>query len=140
MFSILCAIAWFLSYYAVHLIFPFVPGRLLEYIVGVPIFLGSLYFSALSTAWLIKPLRPLFLAANQEVEKSIVGKVAIVRTTKVDKTFGEATVEDGGAGLIVKVRAFKDEVFARGDKVVLLEYIAEENIYKVISEQEFSNS
>jgi hypothetical protein len=55
-------------------------------------------------------------------------------------TFGEATVEDGGAGLIVKVRAFKDEVFARGDKVVLLEYIEAENIYKVISEQEFSNS
>lgn len=139
-FSIITLLGWFICYYAVYFLFPFVPGALLEFFVGVPVFVGSLYLAALITAKIIKPLRPIFLAANQEVQKTILGKVAVVRTARVDKTFGEATVEDGGAGLIVKVRSFKDETFARGDRIVLLEYVKEENIYKVISEAEFSDS
>lgn len=138
-FSILSVLSWFICYYAVHFIFPFVPGRLLEIVFGIPVFLGSLYVGAFLTSKIIKPLRPLFTAANQEVQKTIVGKVAIVRTTKVNKDFGEATVKDGGAGLIVKVRSFKEEEFERGDRVVLLEYVQAENIYKVISETEFNN-
>ena len=138
-FSILSIIGWFICYYVVHFLFPFVPGDLLEFIVGIPVFIGVLYVSTLITAQCIKPLRSIFQAANQEVQKNIVGKLAIVRTNRVDKTFGEANVEDGGAGLIVKVRSFKDEEFKRGDRVVLLEYSEEENSYKVISEDDFKN-
>lgn len=136
-FSILTIIGWFICYYAVHFVFPYVPGSVLEFLAGIPILLGSLYLAALVTARIIKPMRPFFRAANQEVQKTILGKVAIVRTTRVDQTFGEASVDDGGAGLIVKVRSFNDEIFASGDRVVLLEYVPEENIYKVISEKEF---
>lgn len=139
-FSIITVLGWLICYYAVYFTFPLVPGSFLEFIVGIPIFVGSLYLAAMITAKIIKPLRPIFRAANQEVQKTILGKIAIVRTARVDKTFGEATVEDGGAGLIVKVRSFKDETFARGDRIVLLEYVKEENIYKVISETEFSDS
>lgn len=139
-FSILCMIGWIICYYAVYFIFPFVPGRLLEIIVGVPILICTFYFSALITGRIINPLRPLFKEMEQNVQKKIIGKVAVVRTSRVDGSFGEAKVEDGGAGLIVKVRSFKEEAFERGDRVVLLEYIKEENIYKVISEKEFSNT
>ena len=83
-------------------------------------------------------MRPIFKAADQEVQKTIVGQVATVRTSYVDENFGEAKLEDGGAGLIVKVRSYADEKFSSGDRVVLLEYSEETNSYKVISEEDFS--
>ncbi|MEL7538175.1 MAG: DUF1449 domain-containing protein [Pseudomonadota bacterium] len=135
--SILILIGWFICYYAVYLINPIVPGRFLEIIVGIPILIGSLYLAALITAQLIKPLRPLFEKATQETHKQLLGQTAVVRTSRVDKDFGEATVDDGGAGLILKVRATGDDTFQRGDRVVLIERIDEASTFRVISEDEF---
>ena len=138
-FSILSIIGWFISYYAVYFIFPWIPEGPLQFLAGIPMLLVTLYLTALITGKIIKPLRPVFQATNQEVQKQIIGKEAVVRTSRVDANFGEATVEDGGAGLIVKVRSFRDETFQRGDTVVLLEYIETENVYKVIAKNEFIN-
>ena len=138
-FTLVSLFGWFISYYVVHFTFAYVPGDLLKFLVGIPVLIGSLYISAVITGLIIKPLRPIFKSANQQVEKVIVGQIAVVRTARVDKSFGEATVEDGGAGLIVKVRSYNEESFKRGDRVALLEYLPNENVYRVISEAEFNN-
>lgn len=130
---------WFFCYYTVYFVFPFVPDGIIEFLVGIPILIGTLYAAAFVTALIAKPLRPIFKAADQQVEVNIIGQIALVRTTRVDGSFGEATLEDGGAGLIVKVRSYNDESFVRGDRVALIEYIKEEHVYKVISELEFKN-
>ena len=137
--SIMALLGWFICYYTVHFLYPLVPDGILEFLLGIPILFGVLYITALLTGLIIKPFRPMFKAANQEVEKEIVGQIAVVRTSRVDKNFGEATLEDGGAGLIVKVRSYKDEKFNRGDRVALLEYVKDEHVYRVISEAEFNN-
>ncbi len=136
--SFIAIIGWVASYYSVYFSYKVIPSAFV-FIIDIIIFLISFFLSVVLTAQAIKPLRKLFKQADQHVEKTIVGQVAIVRTGRVDRNFGEATVEDGGAGLIVKVRPYKDESFRRGDRVVLLEYIAEEGLYRVISESEFSN-
>ena len=135
--SILVLFGWLLCYYAVHYLLPFGPGGILRYLTGIPVFLGTLYVSAHITGFLIRPLRPLFDKATQETVKQVLGQTAIVRTSRVDNDFGEATLEDGGAGLILKVRTTGEDRFARGDKVVIYEKLNEQNIYRVISEQEF---
>lgn len=137
--SLISLFGWLLSYMAVYFIFPWIPFDWLKWLAGIPVMVGVFYVSAIITAVLIKPLRPVFLASNQEVQKEIVGQTAIVRTGEVNRTFGEAYLEDGGAGLIVKVRSYKDEIFQRGDRVVLLEYVAGENIYRVVSEADFNH-
>ena len=137
--SFLSLFGWLTSYYAVYLIFPWVPDGLLEYVVGIPILLGALYISSLITSVLIKPLRPLFEKATSNTSKRVLGQTAIVRTSKVDNSFGEATMDDGGAGLILKVRTDGDTVFKKGDKVVPFAYQQDSNSYLVISEDEFLN-
>ena len=62
----------------------------------------------------------------------------MVRTSRVDNDFGEAVLEDGGAGLILKVRSTGDATFVKGDRVVLLEHLKNENVYRVVSEAEFA--
>ncbi len=136
-FTLLTLFGWIISYYAVYFLSAVMSIALFKYLIGAVILLVSFYLSAVITSFVIRPLKRFFDVANQEVEKHVVGQVAVVRTARVDQQFGEATVEDGGAGLIVKVRSYKEEEFKRGDRVVLLEYMADENVFKVVSEEEF---
>ena len=135
--SILVLIGWLLCYYTVHFVFPFVPGALLKFVAGIPVLIGTLYISARVTGVLIRPLRPLFEKATQETVKHVLGQTAIVRTSRVDNEFGEADLNDGGAGLILKVRTTGDDRFVKGDRVVIYEKLSDQNIYRVISEEEF---
>ena len=136
--SLISLVGWMICYYAVHFIFALVPGGFLRYLIGLPILLVSIYLAVMITAQLIKPLRPFFQKATQQHEKQVLGQTAVVRTSRVDNDFGEAVLEDGGAGLILKVRSAGDDRFAKGDRVVIFEKMGDDTIYRVISEAEFN--
>lgn len=136
--SIISLIGWMICYYTVHFLFGFIPDGIIKFIAGIPVVFGALYAAAMLTAVIINPLRPLFQKAQQQTIKHILGQTAIVRTSRVDNNFGEAVLEDGGAGLILRVRTIGEEEFKKGDRVVLLERLDADNIYHVISESEFS--
>lgn len=135
--SFITLFGWLICYYAAHFLLGFVPSGFFRFLIGIPILLGSLYLAVLITSVIIRPLRPLFQKAQQETVKKVLGQTVVVRTSRVDNDFGEANLEDGGAGLILKVRTKGDQVFAKGDRVVLLERLDGDNIYRVISEAEF---
>jgi hypothetical protein len=135
--SFLALFGWLICYFAVFFSFPLIPDGFLEYIVGLPILLGSLYISVLITAQIIKPLKPFFNSMHKNTVKHVLGQTAIVRSLRLDDSFGEVLLEDGGAGLIFKARAMNNEAFKKGDRVVLLEYVKEKHVYRVISEKEF---
>ena len=137
--TLISLIGWILCYYIVYLLFDWIPEGVLRYLISLPIIAGCLYVAAVLTAVVVKPFRSLFAKMEQKTEKKVLGQTAIVRTMRVDNGFGEATLEDGGAGLIFKVRTLGDVAFKKGDRVVLLEYIKENNTYNVISEEEFKN-
>jgi hypothetical protein len=136
--SLITLFGWMISYYGVYFVFSVIPSGFLEDLAGIPIFIGSLYVAVLITAVIIKPMRSLFKNAFKETIKYVLGQVAVVRTSRVDENFGEAVMQDGGAGLILKVRSEKGVTFSKGDKVVLFEYLKEKNVYRVISQDEFN--
>ena len=135
--SFLALFGWLICYFAVYFIFPVIPDGFLEYIVGLPILLGSLYIAILITAQVIKPLKSFFDNMYKNTVKNVLGQTAIVRSLRLDSNFGEVFLEDGGAGLIFKARTINNETFKKGDRVVLLEYIKEKHAYRIISEREF---
>lgn len=137
--SFISLIGWIFCYYIVHFLFSWIPDGILRFIAGLPVLVGCLYVAAVCTAVLIKPLKPLFAKAEQKTVKLVLGQTAIVRTSRVDAGFGEAILEDGGAGLIFKVRTSGEAIFKKGDRVVLLEHVKENNTYIVISENEFKH-
>lgn len=136
--SFLSLFGWLLSYYSVHYLSPLIPQGLFYYLFGLMVLIGTFWLAVLLTAVVVKLLRPFFHKVEQQTIKRLLGQSAVVRTSKVTDSFGEAFLSDGGAGLILKVRSSKDQTFVKGDKVVLLEYLENENIYRVISEQEFN--
>lgn len=135
--TFLAVFGWLISYYLSYFVAAIFGYNWTRYVVGLPIIAASLYGAVLVTAQLIKPLRQFFSRAEQYTEKKILGQTGIVRSSKVDQRSGEVNFDDGGAGLIIKVRAMGDNQFVRGDRVVLLEYLATENVYRVVSEAEF---
>lgn len=137
-FSLLTVIAWLVSYYGNFFANKLFPSGLLHYAIGLAIFFVSLFFAAWLTGLLIRPIRRWIAKIPKRTATSILGQVATVRTSVVNTTFGEAILEDGGAGLVLKVRAF-DAEFKLGDKVVLLDYLEDDNAYRVVSEAEFNH-
>ena len=135
--SFIALAGWMISYYISLFSVTLFGHGWIRYITGIPIFFASLYAAVLITAQVIKPLRKFFAKAEQQIQKVILGQAAVVRSSRVDQDFGEAFLDDGGAGLILKVRAIGGAQFHHGDKVVLLEYDANKNSYRVISEEEF---
>lgn len=133
-------LGWMISFTLSYYLLSYIPGGVFTFIFGTIAFVITLYLSAWLTGFILRPFKSFFEITSQEVEKDIVGQVGVVRTSTVTKTFGEATVADGGAGLIVKVRPYKEQEFIKGDRVVLLEYVAESHFYRVISEKEFNQS
>lgn len=67
----------------------------------------------------------------------LVGKLAIVRSAHVAENKGEAVLEDGGAGLILQIRAPETENIKRGDSVIIISYDASTHSYQVVTEDEF---
>lgn len=135
--SLIAIFGWLISYYIVYFFFGFFYETFLRYVLGVPVLFGSLYAAVMLTAFAIRPMRTFFQKTHQQTIKRVLGQVAIVRSAVVNNQTGEAMLADGGAGLILKVRTGGEAEFQRGDRVVLLEYIPEQFVYRVISEQEF---
>ena len=135
--SLFALFGWLISYYAVHVLFAPIPPGPLRWLAGVPLLVATVFPAAWIAARLIRPLRPLFRNATAESAKHLLGQVAIVRTSRVDESFGEATMADGGAGLVLRVRAAPGNDFGVGSRVVLYERIDDGTTYRVISEREF---
>ena len=74
------------------------------------------------TSVLVRPLAKIFTPHQAAKHESLVGKVCTIRTGTVTDRFGEAFVEDGGAGLVVRVRVDGAEKLARGEQALLVGY------------------
>lgn len=135
--TLLSLFSWFICYFIQLLVLETLPLGWLRYPLGVVIAIGALFVAAPLSGILCRPLRPLFRKLDAPSVKSILGQTAVVRSGRVTLQHGEAVMADGGAGLILKVRADERCGFTRGDRVVLLEFLENEHAYRVVSEDEF---
>lgn len=84
----------------------------------------------------LRPIRRLLLRLRPVAQASLLGRVGVVASPQVTAGSGYANVNDGGAGLILQVRSREGVTLARGERVVLLDYVAEHNHYLVVREND----
>src|SRR6185436_13254115 len=111
--SLLITFSWLatvLGMNALHAFFPLLAGRLAQVILLV----ASPILALPLTSIAIRPLAPFFVPRIAQGRKDLLGKVCVIRTGTADERFGEATLEDGGAGLVVRVRIDGEKPLARG--------------------------
>ena len=130
--SLISLIGWLLSYLYTSFLHQYFDSGILYYLFGT----GALVFVLVVSMWLtgiiISPIRKNIAKIPQRNFSNNVGKVAVVRTLSVTDKHGEAALNDGGAGLILKIRSDNtDNLLKQGDKVLLVAYVEEANIYRV---------
>lgn len=135
--SLIILFGWLICYFLAHFLLQDFETGIVRLLLAIPVFALSVVAGAWLTTFAMRPLRSVFKRGTSDFRKHILGQRAIVRTSRVDENFGEATLDDGGAGLILKIRSTGENSFARGDRVVIFERLNDENIYRVISESEF---
>lgn len=132
--SLVSLIGWLLSYVYTSFLHQRIDSGILYYLFGT----GALVFVLVVSMWLtgiiISPIRKSIAKIPKRNAANNIGKTAIVRTLSVTDKHGEAELNDGGAGLILKIRRDSDSVelpLKQGDKVVLVEYLNDSGAYRV---------
>ena len=130
--SLISLIGWVLSYLYTSFLHQYFDSGLLYYVFGT----GALIFVLVISMWLtgiiISPIRKNIANIPKRNAANNLGKIAIVRTLSVTDKHGEAELNDGGAGLILKIRSDTDaSLLKQGDEVVLVEYLEAANTYRV---------
>lgn len=135
--SVVVFLSWVISFLVVHFYQDESLEDWLRMIIGAWVIILSPILSALLAGQILSPLRPVFEKMKNEAEgqkaDSLVGKVAQVRTNKVSMSFGDADIDSEGASLILKVRAEEPNEFKLGDRVMISDYLPNENTYKIKS-------
>lgn len=87
---------------------------------GFLVLLSSLTLAIFLSALIIRPLRRFFVSNEGLRQAEIVGKVCVVKTLHVDEGFGQAEFDDGGAGLLIQVRAREGNGLTKGSKALII--------------------
>lgn len=77
------------------------------------------------------PLSKAISHREAPTKTKLIGMTCRVRTGKVTDRFGEATLEDGGAGLVVRVRVDGDKPLKRGDLALIIDFDKEEDSFLI---------
>lgn len=80
----------------------------------------------------VRPLRRVFSTPGARGRASFVGSVCRVATGRVDADFGQAEVDDGGAGLLVQVRCSEENQLRRGSHALIFDYDSAREVFKVV--------
>lgn len=136
--TVLFFVGWIATYFVHLLVLSHLPDSL-RILAGIATLLGALVPGVLLTSLLLRPIARFMVKLKPQAAASILGRVGTVISPVVDAQGGRAEFEDGGAGLILQVRAPPGISFARGERVVLLSHDAQANTHAVISETEFNN-
>ncbi len=138
--TIIAIVGWILCYYSIYFGAALIPDFWpIELAYELVILVVVTFATVMLTAQIIKPIRSLFSKLEADETKHILGQVVIVRSGVVNKYRGEALMNDGGAGLLLQIRATGDDEFVKGDEVVVIEQNKERNLFRVIAKSEFSD-
>ncbi|CAA6805441.1 MAG: Unknown protein [uncultured Thiotrichaceae bacterium] len=129
--SFIILVSWVFSFLAVHFIYPVLPAGWVQIAVDFWLLLLIPIVAAAIVSPFLQPLKPLFKKTKEVTFEDRIGMRVAIRTGYVNETFGEAELADGGAGLILKVRASEPNTFKRGDTSILRAYDETTNTYRL---------
>ena len=112
---------WLLSFFGMRYLGPALPFP--SWLTGLGVLLLSFVAAVLLTSVTVRPIGRYFVTESGKHRADFVGSICTVQTGEVTESFGQATVDDGGAGLIVQVRSTKGRLdVERGARALIIDY------------------
>jgi hypothetical protein len=100
-------------------------------LLGWLVLVGSPILALPLTSFTARPLAKVFAQRRAPSHADLIGKTCVVRTGTVTSTFGEALLEDGGAGLVLRIRVDRELQVKRGDQMLIVEWDRERESFLV---------
>jgi hypothetical protein len=138
-FTIIAIVGWSFCFFVELYVLGTMPDGIATTLLGIATMAGGLLLSIPVARIVLAPVRRLMRRYEPVTQRPLLGRYAEVRSPEITQTHGTAWIDDGGAGLILQVRADVPGRFVRGDRVVLIEYLDTHNAYRVTSTEEFEN-
>lgn len=136
-FTLIFLFGWVICFAGVRLFMPATDAFALRFVMGAVIFAASLVLALLATIVALRPVHAMLRKIPTDDEpKIVIGRTGVVRSASVSPTQGYATVDDGGAGLILQVRTASGEL-PHGTQVVVVQRLDRGNVWLVVSKKEF---
>lgn len=93
---------------------------------------GGLALAGVAVNVTIRAARRLWRARQEPpVQDALVGQTCRITTLEVTETFGQASFEDGGAGLLLSVRCASPNSLTRGEAARIVSYNPAVGLYTV---------
>ncbi len=92
---------------------------------------GSLVGGVAMTSLTLRPFGRFFETHAARSKHHLIGHVCTISTGKVDARFGQASCEDGGAGLILSVRYEGEGPLTRGQQALIVDYDPARDVFQV---------
>ena len=118
---------WLLSQLSSYYVLGGARNWVWETLLLLAVFVVAVMLTSIS----IRPIAKLFRSNPAARRAALVGKVVMVDTSRVDRDFGAARAEDGGAGLIVHVRYDGLHRFSRGERALVVSYDDAREVYEI---------
>jgi hypothetical protein len=129
-FSLIVTFAWLVSVVTMQVVMRVAPA-LVGPLLSLGVLLGSFVLALPLTSVAARPLAKVFTPKHAPVKSDFIGRTCTVRTGSVSTKFGEATLQDGGAGLVLRVRVEGGKQLGRGEQALIVDYDAERETYLV---------
>jgi hypothetical protein len=96
-------------------------------------FVPNVIVSLFTTKIVTLPFRAVFRSLHDERQATpeVIGKVCVIKTSKVDATSGQAEIVGHGAPLLLNVRTMGGEVLDKGEEALVVQCNEHTNTYIV---------
>ena len=128
--SLIITFSWLSCMVAMQLVSRDMPAGSRTFL-GWLVLAGSPILDLPLTSLSARPLAKVFAHRHATSHTDLIGKTCVVRTGTVTSTFGEASLEDGGAGLVLRVRVDRELAVKRGDQMLIVEWDRERESFLV---------
>ncbi len=118
--SLLVLWSWVLTAVGTDVLHSLVTQGLVRTLLAVLVLLLSVAAAVTLSAITVRPLGRFFNAPEARRRSSLIGQVCTVTTLRVDTGFGQAQFDDGGAGLLLQVRAQGGNGLGKGSKALIV--------------------
>lgn len=99
--------------------------------VGALLFAASFALAIPAMAAMAHPLKKVFETKTRRGGADLIGQVCEVTTGSVSERFGQARYDDGGAGLLLKIRCDSENDLGRRAAALIIGYDREGDVYLV---------
>ncbi|MEU5939135.1 hypothetical protein ABZ807_08070 [Micromonospora sp. NPDC047548] len=132
-FSLLVAVAWFVSLAGTALLDGLGLGAAARIAVSVGVLVAAVLCAWLATRLVAVPLARLFPAGTESSRHAFVGGLCTIRTGRVTADFGQAEVTAAdGSSAVVQVRQPGDEPLRAGSSALIYDYDVEGEFFWVM--------